>query len=71
MSQKHLTDKIAIGSITSYNLELMAVTLYDLPDRDSQRQFRESILNTELTLDIDPETGKTKITHISGRAVVD
>jgi hypothetical protein len=66
---KHIVDKVAIGSITSFNLELMAVTLYDLADHDCQRQFRESILNAELTLDIDPETGKTKITHIDGRVV--
>jgi hypothetical protein len=68
---KHLTDKVAIGGITAFNLELMAVTLYDLADRDSQRQFRETILNTMLTLDIDPATGKTKITHIDGRVVAD
>jgi len=68
---KHLIDNVAIGSITSFNLELMAVTLYDLPDHDSQRQFREGILNAILTLDIDPDTGKTKITHIDGRAVAD
>lgn len=71
MSPKHLTDKVAIGSITSFNLEMMAVTLYDLPDRDSQRLFRETILNTMLTIDIDSDTGKTKITHIDGRAVAE
>jgi len=67
---KHITEKIAVGSIDRMNLWLLGTTVLDLQG-DALRNFRESICNAELTVDIDPATGKTKITHIDGRAVAD